>query len=561
MTGSFLLSLITAMGTGLPTRCHTGSGESTLDDASACGAGSRSEEDEEGEGLRMNPLLDLTLGSSGSSNNSASSMQCTAPPADMKPHSQRRAFHPVRCQRGRVSRTLLNLSCLLFLAACSLEMLADARPCTPTLNSTNATNATLALNVTDPSSTAAMLPSNATAGTWNNSTNSTNSTVPTTTKTTTTSITTTTPSPFCKGPIDCASFTPPPEPTPPAIITKAVDSKKQVTSDLAILNATIVDTLRQDMFAGVSLPPEANSILAAALIIAGVVSAFLGHKYMKVTVTVVAFAAGSVASMYPIDKVLGGTLCGEYQCAAGVPDELFCQWSLVAGLGVGLVCGGMAMRVVDAGSVIMGASIGLLVGLMAQPVVDQLLTTAHTPGWSHYMHYILFFGVGAGLGRLHPNALQISMSAVMGALMAGSGLSFFVDGALSPSAMMSGKPVHCSAGSCIAVVCGAVVMSFVGMFVQTKMHKRRMEMENGDLAEGRLDETLGATMKLVDKVIEREERVAREDARRLAKGYPSVGYDDLDASNNTASAWAGGGGKMTPRGFNPDERYVVDDRV
>lgn len=47
----------------------------------------------------------------------------------------------------------------------------------------------------------------------------------------------------------------------------------------------------------------------------------------------------------------------------------------------------------------------------------QLLVNAAQ--WTHFIHYVLFLGAGAGLGKAFPIAFQISMSAVMGALMAG----------------------------------------------------------------------------------------------------------------------------------------------
>jgi membrane protein implicated in regulation of membrane protease activity len=425
----------------------------------------------------------------------------------------------------------------------------EARPCTPAPNISNATaiasNGSQAINGTGNSSASSLLLQNMT--TSSNGTNSTNetSTTEAAEEVTTTAIPSTTPAPLCLSLTGCNDLptpppahsldlddvpTPPPI-TPPPIVDQALGTKDQVTSELGLLNSTIYNTLRQDMFAGLTLPEEANSILAASLIIAGVVSCFMGHRYMKVTVSFVAFCAGSVASMYPIDKVLGGTLCGEYACAAGVPDDLFCQWSFVSGMGVGLVCGGMAMRLIDAGSVIMGASIGLLVGLLFQPAVDQMLATANTPGWSHFLHYILFFGAGAGLGKMHPVALQISMSAVMGSMMAGSGLSFFADGALSPAAMMSGQPIDCGSG-CIGICCGAVVLAFVGMFFQQRMHKRKKDSESGELAEAKLEETLGATLKLVEKVREREERVEREESRRRGGGNDNI-YPDLDSRSRS----------------------------
>lgn len=512
--------------------------------SSFSGSGSTKEEEKsdrwsERECLPHSPIVSDVKGGGGGRSFFVSPTTATAPSG----HPATRHLLPTRRQqRSRVSSTLLlsHAMMIVILFACFVARMTEARPCTPGPNIINATvnasNESQALNATG-----SWLPDqNATA--WSNGTNATNATNATADAADTTGIPATTPAPECTRITGCFGLpTPPPEPslddlptiqpmTPPPIVNQALDTKNKVTSELDILNSTIYNTLRQDMFAGLTLPEEANSILAASLIVAGVVSCFMGHRYMKVTVSFVAFCAGSVASMYPIDKVLGGTLCGEYVCSAGVADDLFCQWSFVAGMGIGLVCGGAAMRLIDAGSVIMGASIGLLVGLLFQPAVDQMLVTANTPGWSHFLHYIFFFGAGAGFGKMHPVALQISMSAVMGSLMAGSGLSFFADGALSPAAMMSGRPIDCG-GGCVGICCGAVALAFVGMFIQTRLHKRKQESESGELAEAKLEETLGATLKLVEKVREREERVKREEARRESWNNHDI-YPDLDSCSS-----------------------------
>lgn len=48
------------------------------------------------------------------------------------------------------------------------------------------------------------------------------------------------------------------------------------------------------------------------------------------------------------------------------------QWALVGGLGVGLLCGTAAMRLVDSGAILMGGCVGLLTALLLQPVIDQV---------------------------------------------------------------------------------------------------------------------------------------------------------------------------------------------
>ena len=57
------------------------------------------------------------------------------------------------------------------------------------------------------------------------------------------------------------------------------------------------------------------------------ISCVLGAQYAQQVFVVLAFLAGVVISMYPIDVLAGDILCGPYPCSADAPPSEFCGWA------------------------------------------------------------------------------------------------------------------------------------------------------------------------------------------------------------------------------------------
>ena len=109
----------------------------------------------------------------------------------------------------------------------------------------------------------------------------------------------------------------------------------------------------------------------------------------------------------------------------------------MAGLGVGLMAAGSAGRIFDLGMIAVGAGLGLIPALLLQPLIDKVIlyadvyhietvqlfsegtwqvgvaridgrilsyelraTQAPPPIWTHYIHYLVFAGVGAAVRTL-----------------------------------------------------------------------------------------------------------------------------------------------------------------
>ena len=105
----------------------------------------------------------------------------------------------------------------------------------------------------------------------------------------------------------------------------------------------------------------------------GLLSSLIGNRCMKLVLTALAFVAGTVGSMYPIDTVLGDMLCGpcNYPLDSAQPSVL-CQWAAMAGVGIGLVFASAAVKFVDGGPMFMGFGIGVIASIIIQPFVDQV---------------------------------------------------------------------------------------------------------------------------------------------------------------------------------------------
>jgi len=93
----------------------------------------------------------------------------------------------------------------------------------------------------------------------------------------------------------------------------------KITSDLDALNQTIRNITHRGFFPDVQLNDDVESGVAVLLIVIGVFCSTLGAQYGKILFVVMAFLAGVIISMYPIDSLLGNTLCGPFPCSPTGP--------------------------------------------------------------------------------------------------------------------------------------------------------------------------------------------------------------------------------------------------
>ena len=93
----------------------------------------------------------------------------------------------------------------------------------------------------------------------------------------------------------------------------------KITSDLDALNQTIRNITHRGFFPDVQLNDDVESGIAVLLIVIGVFCSTLGAQYGKILFVVMAFLAGVIISMYPIDSLLGNTLCGPFPCSPTGP--------------------------------------------------------------------------------------------------------------------------------------------------------------------------------------------------------------------------------------------------
>ena len=104
-----------------------------------------------------------------------------------------------------------------------------------------------------------------------------------------------------------------------------------IASDLQAINQTVINLSQRQLFPHVSLSRDVETFAAAVLLLLGIFAGLLGAQYGRPMFVSMAFVAGIVISMYPIDALLGDVLCGPYYCAPGAADAEFCGWSMAAG--------------------------------------------------------------------------------------------------------------------------------------------------------------------------------------------------------------------------------------
>ncbi|EKX46607.1 hypothetical protein GUITHDRAFT_137998 [Guillardia theta CCMP2712] len=173
------------------------------------------------------------------------------------------------------------------------------------------------------------------------------------------------------------------------------------------------------IFPSVQLPRSLELFIATLLVIVGSVTCFLGFMYAKLLFTILSFMAGVIISMYPIDVLMGNILCGKFYCVRGEAGESSLNSvPLVAGLFFGLFAASslpQASKMFDLGLLTLGASVAIIPALILQPAIDSAMS--RWPDWTHYIHYIVFAGVGALAAKSKPDPFIICMTSVIGALL------------------------------------------------------------------------------------------------------------------------------------------------
>mmetsp|Transcript_32161 Transcript_32161/g.51824 ORF Transcript_32161/g.51824 Transcript_32161/m.51824 type:complete len:446 (+) Transcript_32161:326-1663(+) len=273
------------------------------------------------------------------------------------------------------------------------------------------------------------------------------------------------------------------------IASKLADQSAQITADLDSMNQTIQHMTRdRNFFPDVELNKDLESFVASCFLLIGLFCAVIGAQYAKLVFIVMSFIAGIVLSMYPIDNLMGDILCGPYPCSPDTPSEEFCGWAMAAGLVAGVMSASASVKLFDAGLVAVGAGMALLPALLLQPAFSRALRAK--PVWTHYLHYVAFLGIGAGLAKKYPKVLLISISAVLGALLLGMSISYFIDAGLSPAAISGSEDNACTDSLCIGMACATGVCAVASAAFQTWYQKRVDKRESGQDIEEQLESTL-----------------------------------------------------------------------
>jgi len=307
--------------------------------------------------------------------------------------------------------------------------------------------------------------------------------------------------------------TPPPQ-TPPIevgatpISSHLEQEAAQITSDLQALNQSIRNfTHSRNFFPDVQLNRDLESFVAAVLFAAGLFACVLGAQHARVVMIVMAFFAGIVTSMYPIDAMFGDILCGPFACPPDDNDsEEFCGWAMAAGVVAGIISASAGGKLFDLGLVAFGAGLALLPALLLQPVFDYALQ-AHA-SWTRYVHYLVFGALGAGLAKKFPHVLLISISSVLGALLMGLSLSYFLDAGLTPASISGGRSAECTGPKCIGMACGVGVTAVLSAAFQTWYKKRRDARESGQFIEDKLESNLSAQQRVLQRLEALEDDLA-----------------------------------------------------
>ena len=280
-----------------------------------------------------------------------------------------------------------------------------------------------------------------------------------------------------------------------AALKKAADAKMGVSEDLNYVNETWVNITQRQLFPHVTINRDVESFSAAVLMLLGLFAGLVGFQYARVVFVGLAFVAGTVISMYPIDVLLGDTLCGPYYCDAYSEPDQFCGWALAAGLVAGMVSASGAVKAFEVGLIVVGAGMMMLPALLLQSAFDRALSGY--PSWTHYLHYLAFAGLGAALTKWRPHVLLIAITSVVGALLVGMTTSYFLDAGLTVRAI-SGT-VRCGS-ACTGMAVAVGVAAIVFAVFQTWRKRRLDAKESGEDIEEKLEITLKAQQRLLKRL-------------------------------------------------------------
>jgi hypothetical protein len=151
--------------------------------------------------------------------------------------------------------------------------------------------------------------------------------------------------------------------------------------------------------------------------------------------------------------------------------------------------------VLSAGIVAVGACMAFIPALLLQPAFD--LALAAYPQWTHYMHYIAFCSIGAGLAFKYPHHILIAISAVIGALLLGFSISYFLPDALTTSAISTNS---CTSVGCIGMAVATGVFAVLSTAFQTWYKRRRDKHQSGEDMEDKLDANLAAQRRVLERL-------------------------------------------------------------
>ena len=273
-----------------------------------------------------------------------------------------------------------------------------------------------------------------------------------------------------------------------------------ITADLDALNQSIRNfTHTRNFFPDVELNRDIESFVVAVLLVFGLFACVLGAQYARVVMIVMAFFAGIVTSMYPIDALAGDILCGKFPCPLhDTTSEEFCGWAMAAGIVAGIIAASAGGKLFDLGLVAFGAGFALLPALLLQPAFDYALR--EHASWTRYVHYLVFGAIGAGLAKKFPHVLLISISSVLGALLMGISLSYFVDAGLTPASISGRQGAGCASAKCIGMACAVGVVALLSAAFQTWYKKRLDARESGKFIEDKLESNLSAQERVLQRL-------------------------------------------------------------
>jgi len=240
-----------------------------------------------------------------------------------------------------------------------------------------------------------------------------------------------------------------------------------ITADLDALNQSIRNfTHTRNFFPDVELNRDIESFVVAVLLVFGLFACVLGAQYAR-----------------PLHDTT---------------SEEFCGWAMAAGIVAGIIAASAGGKLFDLGLVAFGAGFALLPALLLQPAFDYALR--EHASWTRYVHYLVFGAIGAGLAKKFPHVLLISISSVLGALLMGISLSYFVDAGLTPASISGRQGAGCASAKCIGMACAVGVVALLSAAFQTWYKKRLDARESGKFIEDKLESNLSAQERVLQRL-------------------------------------------------------------